>query len=174
MIVDQHAGVAVGAKVLLIDADMRNPGLHRVLGKPLGGGLSNLLTGDGELGQFVEPSGTANLSFLTAGQVPPNPAELLSSDSVERIIREASEQYDHVLIDGPPILGLADAPLLSRVAEGVVFVVESNRTRATQARHAIERLLAVRGHFIGAILTKFDEKNMGYGYGYGYDYNYGK
>ena len=165
---------SVGAKVLLIDADMRNPGLHRVLGKSLGSGLSNLLTGDGELGQFVEPSGTANLSFLTAGQVPPNPAELLSSDSIERIIREASEQYDHVLIDGPPILGLADAPLLSRVAEGVVFVVESNRTRATQARHAIERLLAVRGHFIGAILTKFDEKNMGYGYGYGYDYNYGK
>ena len=165
---------SVGARVLLIDADMRNPGLHRVLGKPLGTGLSNLLTGDGQLADYVEPSGTANLSFLTAGHVPPNPAELLSSDGVERVIRAASEQFDHVLIDGPPILGLADAPLLSRVAEGVVFIVESGRTRATQARHAIDRILAVRGHFIGAILTKFDEKNMGYGYGYGYDYHYGK
>ncbi|MEO6248584.1 MAG: polysaccharide biosynthesis tyrosine autokinase [Sphingomicrobium sp.] len=165
---------SVGARVLVIDADMRNPGLHRVLGKPLGGGLSSLLTGDGKLEDFVEPSGTANLSFLVAGPIPPNPAELLSSDIIGQIVQRATELFDHVIVDGPPILGLADAPLLSRVAEGVIFVVESGRTRATQARHAIERILAVRGHFIGAILSKFDEKNMGYGYGYGYDYKYGK
>ena len=165
---------SVGARVLLIDGDMRNPGLHRVLGKPLGHGLSNLLTSDGKLEDLIEPSGTANLSFLVAGQIPPNPAELLSSDLVSRLIAEATEMFDHVIIDGPPILGLADAPLLARATEGVVFVVESGRTRATQARHAIERILAVRGHFIGAILSKFDEKNMGYGDGYGYNYNYGK
>ena len=164
---------SVGARVLLIDGDMRNPGLHRVLGKPLGGGLSNLLTGDGALENFVEPSGTANLSFLVAGQIPPNPAELLSSERLARLVGEATELFDHVVIDGPPILGLADAPLLSRATEGVVFVVESGKTRATQARHAIERILAVRGHFIGAVLSKFDERNMGYGYGYGYDYRYG-
>ena len=164
---------SVGAKVLLIDGDMRNPGLHRVLGKPLGGGLSNLLTGDGQLEDYIEPSGTANLSFLVAGHIPPNPAELLSSEHVARLVGEATELFDHVVIDGPPILGLADAPLLSRAAEGVVFVVESGKTRATQARHAIERILAVRGHFVGAVLSKFDEKNMGYSYGYGYDYRYG-
>ncbi|MEO7786410.1 MAG: polysaccharide biosynthesis tyrosine autokinase [Sphingomicrobium sp.] len=165
---------SVGAKVLLIDADMRNPGLHRVLGKSLGAGLSSLLTGDGRLEDYIEPSGTTNLSFLVAGPMPPNPAELLSSDNVARIIRRATELFDHVIVDGPPILGLADAPLLSTVTEGVIFVVESGRTRATQARMAIERILAVRGHFIGAVLSKFDEKNSGYGYGYGYDYKYGK
>lgn len=165
---------SVGARVLLIDGDMRNPGLHRILGKPLGAGLSNLLTGDGQLEDFIEPSGTANLSILVAGHIPPNPAELLSSNSIAEIINRATELFDHVVIDGPPTLGLADAPLFSRATEGVVFVVESGRTRATQARHAIERILAVRGRFIGAILSKFDEKNMGYGYGYGYNYSYGK
>lgn len=165
---------SVGARVLLIDGDMRNPRLHRILGKPLGQGLSNLLTGDGTLEDYIEPSGTANLSILAAGHIPPNPAELLSSDQIARIMNQATALFDHVVIDGPPTLGLADAPLLSRATEGVVFVVEAGRTRATQARHAIERILAVRGHFIGAILSKFDEKQMGYGYGYGYNYSYGK
>ena len=68
----------------------------------------------------------------------------------------------------------ADAPLLSRAVEGTVLVLESQRTRATQARHAIERLIAVRGNVIGAILTKFDMAASGYGYGYGYDYGYGE
>ena len=165
---------SVGARVLLIDGDMRNPSLHRLLDKPLGGGLSSLLTGDGKLEDFIEPSGTVNLSFLPAGRIPPNPAELLSSDLVQRIVEAAVAMFDHVVIDGPPVLGLADAPLLSRSVESTVFVVESTRTRATQARQAIERILAVRGHFIGAVLTKFDEKSMGYGYGYGYDYRYGQ
>lgn len=165
---------SVGARVLLIDGDMRNPSLHRLLDKPLGGGLSSLLTGDGKIEDFIEPSGTVNLSFLPAGRVPPNPAELLSSDLIQKIVNTAVGMFDHVVIDGPPVLGLADAPLLSRSVESTVFVVESTRTRATQARQAIERILAVRGHFIGAVLTKFDEKGMGYGYGYGYDYRYGK
>jgi succinoglycan biosynthesis transport protein ExoP len=165
---------SVGARVLLIDGDMRNPSLHRLLDKPLGGGLSSLLTGDGKIEDFIEPSGTNNLSFLPAGRIPPNPAELLSSDLVQRIVEAAVAMFDHVVIDGPPVLGLADAPLLSRSVESTVFVVESTRTRATQARQAIERILAVRGHFIGAVLTKFDEKSMGYGYGYGYDYRYGQ
>lgn len=164
---------AVGARVLLIDGDMRNPSLHRMTGKPLRGGLSNLLTGDGTIETLAEETEIANLWVLTAGQIPPNPAELLSTDAIDRVIEEAIKLFDHVVIDGPPILGLADAPLLSRAVEGTVFVMESGRTRATQARHAIERLMAVRGNVIGAVLTKLDTQSAGYGYGYGYDYQYG-
>ncbi|MFL6733837.1 MAG: polysaccharide biosynthesis tyrosine autokinase [Sphingomicrobium sp.] len=163
---------AVGARVLLIDGDMRNPSLHKALGRPLSAGLSNLLTGHGEMEELIQQTPTPNLWLMMAGQVPPNPAELLSTDAVDRILAKARGQFDHVVIDGPPVLGLADAPLLSRAAEGTVLVLEAQRTRATQARHAIDRILAVRGNVIGAVLTKFDM--AGSGYGYGYDYGYGE
>jgi capsular exopolysaccharide synthesis family protein len=164
--------VRVGARVLLIDADMRNPSLHKIHDRPLGLGLSNVLTGNGQLIDYIQDSGTANLSLLMAGPIPPNPAELLSADVIVRILGEASKRFDHVIVDGPPVLGLADAPLLSRAVEGTVLVVEAGRTPATRARHAIERLFAVRTHIIGAVLTKFDLKTTGYGYGYGYGYEY--
>jgi Mrp family chromosome partitioning ATPase len=93
---------------------------------------------------------------------------------VARLIAEAAKQFDHVIVDGPPVLGLADAPLLSRAVESTVLVIEAGRTSAAQARHAVERLLAVRAHIIGAILSKFDVRSAGYGYGYGYDYQYGE
>jgi capsular exopolysaccharide synthesis family protein len=141
------------------------------LGAPLEPG--NLLTGKGDLDAHVQQSATPNLSVLMAGQIPPNPAELLATGAMDRILSKATSEYDHVVIDGPPILGLADAPLLARTVEATVLVVESGRTRATQARHAVERLLAVRAHVIGAVLTKFDMRNSGYGYGYGYNYDYG-
>ena len=163
----------VGARVLLIDADMRNPSLHKIFRRSLGLGLSNLLTGHGRLSDYVQESGTPNLSMLMAGQIPPNPAELLSADAIIRLIDEASKRYDHVIIDGPPVLGLADAPLLSRAVEATVLVIEAGRTPASRARHAIDRLFGVRTHIIGAILTKFDLKTTGYGYGYGYEYRYG-
>ena len=164
--------VRVGARVLLIDSDMRNPSLHKSFDRQLGRGLSNVLTGSGQLGEYLQDSGVANLSLLMAGPIPPNPAELLSADSIIRVLDEATKRFDHVIVDGPPVLGLADAPLLSRAVEGTVLVVEAGRTPATRARHAIERLLGVRTHIIGAVLTKFDLKTTGYGYGYGYGYEY--
>jgi capsular exopolysaccharide synthesis family protein len=166
--------VRLGAKVLLIDADMRNPSLHKIFDRALGLGLSNLLTGNGALSDYIQSSGTPNLSILMAGQIPPNPAELLSAEAIIRIVDEASKRFDHVIVDGPPVLGLADAPLLSRAVEATVLVIEAGRTPATRARNAIERLFGVRTNIIGAILTKFDLKTTGYGYGYGYEYHYGQ
>ncbi|MBA3511194.1 polysaccharide biosynthesis tyrosine autokinase [Sphingomonas sp.] len=164
--------VSVGARVLLIDADMRNPSIHKIFGKSLGAGLSNLLTGNGQLTDHMQDSSTPNLSILMAGQIPPNPAELLSAEAIVRLIDEAAKRFDHIVVDGPPVLGLADAPLLSRAVEATVLVVEAGRTPTTRARHAIERLFGVRTHVIGAVLTKFDLKTTGYGYGYGYGYEY--
>ena len=79
-----------------------------------------------------------------------------------------------MLIDGPPILGLADAPLLARAAESTVFIIEAGRTKTSQARLALHRLFAVGAPLAGAVLTKFDQQRAGYGYGYGYDYSYGR
>ncbi len=166
--------VRLGARVLLIDSDMRNPSLHKVFKRSLGLGLSNLLTGNGRLSDYIQDGGVPNLSLLMAGQIPPNPAELLSADAIVRLIDEASKRYDHIIVDGPPILGLADAPLLSRAVEATVLVIEAGKTPATRARHAIDRLFGVRTHIVGAILTKFDLKTTGYGYGYGYEYHYGQ
>lgn len=164
---------SVGAKVLLMDGDLRNPSLHKLLGRPLGSGLSNLLTGSGSIGEHVQESGTDNLTVLLAGPIPPNPAELLSTDMMHRIVQQALRDYDHVVIDGPPVLGLADAPLLARAVEGTILVVEASRTRSAQARQAIERLRMVRANLLGAILTKLDARTEGYGYGYTYEYSYG-
>jgi capsular exopolysaccharide synthesis family protein len=164
---------SVGAQVLLIDADMRNPSVHRAIGIPAGKGLSNVLTGHAELKEVVRESDVRNLSIMTAGTIPPNPAELLAGDGLHRVIKAAVDSFDHVIFDSPPVLGLADAPLIARAAEGTVFVIEAGRTRSSQARHALDRLAGVRAHILGAVLTKLDSGNSGYGYGYGYTYRYG-
>lgn len=163
----------VGGKVLLLDADMRNPSVHKFNNIKNEGGTSNLLIGEGTLEQLRHPSTTPGLDLMAAGPIPPNPAELLAGPGFEQLLANALKLYDHVVIDAPPVLGLADAPLLARVAEGTVFVMESRRTKASQARIAVRRLLAVNATIIGAVLTKLDHESTGYGYGYGYDYDYG-
>ena len=164
----------VGERVLLIDADLRNPSLHKMLEVANENGLSSLLVSDAELAPLVHETSVKNLFLLTAGHIPPNPAELLAGSSLERVLGDAKAGFDHIVLDGPPILGLADAPLLARSVDGTVFVLEAGRTRTTQARHALDRLFAIRAPVVGAVLTKFDTQRSGYGYGYGYDYSYGR
>lgn len=163
---------SVGARVLLIDADMRNPSLHRQLNKPLAIGFSDVLSGEMQLAGACQQVGSSGLSVMLAGRMPANPAELLATSGIERILEVAGQAFDHVIIDGPPILGLADSVMLSRACQATVFVIEANRTRASQARLAIGRLLGVRANILGAILTKLDAKAAGYGDNYGYHYGY--
>ncbi|MEO5772681.1 MAG: polysaccharide biosynthesis tyrosine autokinase [Sphingomicrobium sp.] len=162
----------VGGRVLLIDADLRKPSLHRFLGLPLGRGLSEILTNQAELDSVIQQTGQSGLSVMLAGRVPPNPAELLGTAAVPNLLKTLSGMFDHVVIDGPPVLALADAPLLAKSADGTVFVVESASTRSSQARQAIERLRMIRANLIGAVLTKLDSKRVGYGSDYGYHYRY--
>ncbi len=164
----------VGKRVLLADGDLRNPSLHRVLELDNTQGFSNLLAGSGELASLVIDSGYKSLAFLPCGPLPPNPAELWGSDRVGEFIATATQMYDHVVIDGPPVLGFADAPLLAAAVEGTLFVVESRSTRRAQARGAIRRLSMGRGRILGVVFTKFNAKSAAYGgYDYAYDYNYG-
>jgi len=108
--------------------------------------------------------------------VPPSPADLLSTGRIRKIIAEASERFELVVIDGPPTLGLADAPLLAAAAGQVLFVVESSRTRTRAAVEALNRLEGTGTHILGAVLTKANDSGGSYGYGayrYGYGYGYG-
>jgi Mrp family chromosome partitioning ATPase len=105
--------------------------------------------------------------------VPPNPADLLSTGRIRKVISDAGDRFEFVVIDGPPTLGLADAPLLAAAAGNVMFVIESGRTRTAAAVEALNRLEATTTHVLGALLTKSRESGGGYGYGYGYAYGYG-
>ena len=158
--------------VLLIDSDLRKPAFKAANDKV---GLSKLLTNDEPVAGHVVETQHANLSLLPSGPLPPNPADLLSTQRIRKIIAEATEQFDLVVIDGPPTLGLADAPLLASAAGNVLFVIESGRTRTRAAIEALNRLEATGTHLLGAALTKASDTIGTYGsYGYGYGYGKGK
>ena len=164
----------VGKRVLLVDGDLRNPSMHRVVGVENERGMSNLLSGSADLAGVVRPTSQANLFFIPCGPLPPNPAELWGGDRLRQFLAEAGDSFDNVVIDGPPVLGFADAPILAAAVSGVVFALESRGTRRGQARGALRRLQVGRAHLLGAVLTKFSTRSTSYGgYDYAYDYNYG-
>jgi polysaccharide biosynthesis transport protein len=167
----------IGIRVLLVDGDLRNPSMHRYMGMDNGQGLSNILTGSLSIEHGARDTDTPNLQFIACGPLPPNPAELLAGGSWAKFLKEALLQYSMVVVDGPPVLGLADAPTLAASIDGTVFVVESRGTRRGLARTAIQRLHLGHARIIGGVLTKFDAKRAAYGYGadyaYAYEYSYG-
>ena len=159
-------------RVLLIDSDLRKPAFKSSNDQV---GLSKLLTTEDQLEAHVVETQHENLWLLPSGPVPPNPADLLATGRIRKLIAEASEKFDLVIIDGPPTLGLADSPLLSAAAGNVLFAIESGRTRTRSAIEALNRLEATGTHVLGAVLTKSKEHRGGYGYSrYGYGYGYGQ
>jgi len=159
-------------KVLLIDADLRKPAFKASSDKV---GLTKLLTNDERLENHIVETQHDSLSLLPSGPIPPNPADLLSTGRMRTILAEAAEQFDVIVIDGPPTLGLADAPLLASVANHVMFVVESGKTRTRAAIEALNRIEASGAHVLGATLTKSIDSGGSYGSRrYGYGYGYGK
>lgn len=158
-------------KVLLIDGDMRNPSLHKFMGVKNTHGFSDLLAGATDLKALVHKGPVPDLTLLMAGPPPPNPAELLAVDGhLAEILSKLNTEFDHIIIDGPPVMGLADSPLMASQVEGTVFVIAAVETRAKMARIALRRLVDVRAHIVGAVLTKFAARHVGYEYGYDYDY----
>lgn len=164
----------LGRTVLLIDGDLRNPSMHRIVGVENDAGMSNLLSGGADLRTLVKRTDQEGLDFIPCGPLPPNPAELWGGDRLRRVLDEAAGSYQHVVVDGPPVLGFADAPLLASAVGGTIFVLEAKGTRRAQARGALRRLALGNGHILGAVLTKFNTKAVQYGgYDYAYDYHYG-
>jgi Mrp family chromosome partitioning ATPase len=110
---------------------------------------------------------------MASGPLPPNAADLLGSTRLFSLLSVGSEVFDLIILDGPPVLGLADAQLLSAAAAGTIFVVGAGQSRMRNVRGALRRLQLSRGFVVGAVLTKFDTSAAGYGYGHGYGYGYG-
>lgn len=162
----------LGRRTVLVDADLRKPTLHRALDLSNEAGLSNVLARQRSLADAIQPSSIPNLDAITSGRLPPNPAELVSGTAIAELIAALEERYDVVLIDGPPVLGLADAPAIASIVDSTVFVIEANRSSRGKTKAAIRRLLSARAKILGAVLTKFDAKRIGYGGDYGYYYYY--
>jgi capsular exopolysaccharide synthesis family protein len=160
-------------RVILIDGDMRSPSLHRMLGVPNTAGLSNYLAGDDDLDKLIHLGDPRSPTWMTAGPVPPNAAELLTGNRLAQLLEALAANFDMVVIDAPPVMGLADAPLLASRVEGAIYVIESHATRLSMARIALARLRSAQVHLIGCVLTKFEAKRAHYGYGYDYGYGYG-
>ncbi|MEO7814686.1 MAG: polysaccharide biosynthesis tyrosine autokinase [Sphingomicrobium sp.] len=150
-----------GETVLLIDADLRRPVFKAHSSRQ---GLTQLLTNDESIAAHILDTQYDHLYLLPCGPTPPNPADLLSTTRFETILREASRQFDRVIVDGPPVLGLADATLLATVVGNVAMVVESGRTRTRAARDSLDRLRLGGASVVGAILTKSTEEASEYGY----------
>jgi capsular exopolysaccharide synthesis family protein len=159
-----------GRKVLLIDGDMRSPSVHHLLGLTNATGLANLLTGETNWQGQVKSTSFQNLAVISAGPAPPNAAELLSSDRLSDVLREALASYDNVLIDSPPVMGLSDALIIAHAVEGCVFVMQAGDVPIPAIQNSIERLKSAGANLFGAVLTKVDEEEHSYGYGYGYGY----
>lgn len=159
-------------KVILVDGDMRSPSVHHLGGVGHDHGLSNYLAGDDNIEALIFPMSEFGFMAMTAGPIPPNAAELLTGNRLAVLINRLLEHYDHVIIDSPPVMGLADAPLIATRVEGVIYTVESHGIRSSLVKTALGRLTAANARIMGAVLTKFDAKKAHYGYGYGYEYGY--
>ena len=161
----------LGKRVLLIDADLRNPTMHKTLGLDNSLGLSNCLAGAAKPQDVIHTVPDSSLHVILAGPLPPNPAELLAGPKMLSLLTVAMAKYDQVIIDGPPTMGLADAPIIAHVAMGTLLIVDAAQTRKDVAKGAVKRLHSARARLIGALLTKYDARRAGYGSGYG-DYSY--
>ena len=160
-----HNLARIGKSVLLIDGDMRKPAFRSLSN---GQGLTRLLTSEEKVADHVTATQYDNLWLLACGPVPPNPADLLSSGRFRTIVKEATGQFDVVIVDAPPVLGLADAPLIASVVNDVVLVIESGKTRTSSAQEAISRLRSAGANILGGTLTKSAEEKSSYGYSYKY------
>ena len=167
----------LGRKVLLIDVDMRRPAVHAIFGFDNKKGLSSVLTAQDSIESVLHALPQENLMVMTSGPIPPSPTDLLSSVAMTRLLKELSKQFDLLIFDSPPVLGLADAPVLASLVDAVLLVVQSDRNRGGSLKSSLRRLQDSRANILGAALTMFDPKKASnryseyYGYAY-YSYRY--
>jgi exopolysaccharide transport family protein len=164
-----------GVRVLLIDADLRRPSIHKTLGMGPRSGLSNVLTGSATLEQAItQSSALPNLSVLPAGTPPPNPAELLASTNMRDVLEELRGQYDHIVLDTPPTLSVTDAVVLSPRADAIVLVIRSGQTTKQALRRSRDVLMQVNAKVSGVLLNAVDLSSPDYYYYYEYQGKYSR
>src|SRR5271165_1435605 len=164
-----------GVRVLLIDADLRRPSIHKTLGMGPRSGLSNVLTGSATLEQAITRSTVLpNLFVLPAGTPPPNPAELLASANMKDVLAQLRGEYDHIVIDTPPSLSVTDAVVLSPRADAVVLVIRSGQTTKNALRRSRDILTQVNAKVVGVLLNAVDLSSPDYYYYYEYQGKYAR
>jgi non-specific protein-tyrosine kinase len=141
-----------GRRVVMVDCDLRRPGLHQLFGLANQPGLTTMML-DELLAPPLQATSVANVSLISAGPLPPNPAELISSERFSRVIERICAHADVVLVDAPPVSAVADATILATRVDGVLLVVDSGRTRRDTARRATDQLQRVGARLLGAVLT---------------------
>ncbi|MGO9862128.1 MAG: GumC family protein [Terriglobales bacterium] len=162
-----------GVRVLLMDADLRRPSIHKTLGMGPRSGLSNVLTGSATVQQTITTSPILpNLFIMPAGTPPPNPAELLASSNMRDLLAELRQQFDHIVIDTPPTLSVTDAVVLSPRADATILVIRCGRTTKQALRRARDVLMQVNAHVAGVLLNAVDLTSPDYYYYYEYQGKY--
>ncbi len=160
----------LGKRVLLVDGDMRNPTMHKLFNGDHAVGLSNLLSSELDPIAVTRTTEFKNLFYISSGPLPPNPAELLSGGQLEKLLAPTFTVFDHIVIDAPPIMGIADAIILCKHVDATLFVIESSSTRKTSIRNALKRLHQAGAHPLGAVLSKLPSSASLYGYDANYYY----
>ena len=162
-----------GSKVLLVEADLRKPSASKVLRTSGSPGLSLFLSGAEQRNGLIVPTSVPNLYFIPAGPIPPNPAELLSSGRMKQLLAELSLEYEHVVLDSPPLLSITDATVLSVLVDGVILVVRFGKTTREVVRHMRHMLASVNARVLGVVLNGVALNSVDYYYYYYSYYGYG-
>jgi capsular exopolysaccharide synthesis family protein len=159
-----------GSKVLLVDGDLRKPSIHKLYGLTNSTGLVNILAKQVSLSSCIQGTLVENLFVLTSGPTPPNPSELLQSDSMRKFVNEVYGIFDVILIDTPPVCNVTDAAILSSLVDGIILVAASGKVKIEELKRAKDILDKVNANIIGVVLNKLD-KNSNRSY-YNNYYNY--
>lgn len=161
----------MGLSVVIVDADLRRPAIHKAFGMNPTMGISNYLSHNMRLAPLLQPCDVPYVSILPCGVIPPNPTELLSSEKMRTMVQLLKEHFDHVLIDSPPLTNVADSLVLSTMVDGVIMVVQSGQSRRWAVQRIRRELLQVGAKIFGVVLNKVESRHNGY-YGYHYYTDY--
>lgn len=164
-----YALAMTGSRIIVIDCDLRNPTVHQMFKISNMNGLTNIIVEDANYQKYViSDKEYDNLDIIPSGPIPPNPSELLGSNKMKSFINNLKEDYDYVLLDAPPVLLVTDPTVLAPIVDGVILVVQANKTEIDVTKRAKEILTNLKANILGVVLNKVKEHNKGYYYYYYY------
>lgn len=158
----------MGSKVLIIDSDLRKPRIHKIFWFSNDAGLTNFLAVHDDYVKYIRNSAVPNLDILTSGTIPPNPSELLNSNSMKQFIGKVREDYDIILLDAPPVGSVTDASIISTYVDGTILVVNSGEVEIEALKRSKELLDKVSANIIGVVLNNIEKGAKGNYYQYYY------
>jgi succinoglycan biosynthesis transport protein ExoP len=159
-----------GKRILVVDTDLRRPRLHRALGKTLARGVTSVLVGEHTVQEAIQETDIPNLSVLASGPIPPNPSELLHTDQFRQLITDLAKNFDHVILDSPPLAAVTDASIIAPQVDSTILVIHAQRTTRDAVRSALRQLRDVNVQLTGGVLNEVDLSAQSYGAGSYYYY----